>query len=170
VMATFAHAVNPSLVTKLPFDTERAFATVGMVARGPNVLVVRTDSSLKSLRDVLEQARAYPQASNKLRALGVTSPERSPVWPHIPAIAEFVPGYSVESWYGLLAPAGTPSDVVARLHMAMVQATQWADFKRKLELEGLMVDASTPQEFDAYIRREEARWRRIVKDNRIKPD
>jgi len=232
VMATFAHAVNPSLVTKLPFDTERAFATVGMVARGPNVLVVRTDSSLKSLRDVLEQARAYPRklsyasqgngtsahlagemfdnlarvqmthipyrgagpamsdllggqvdmmfataaavaphiAGNKLRALGVTSPERSPVWPHIPAIAEFVPGYSVESWYGLLAPAGTPSDVVARLHMAMVQATQWADFKRKLELEGLMVDASTPQEFDAYIRREEARWRRIVKDNRIKPD
>jgi tripartite-type tricarboxylate transporter receptor subunit TctC len=232
VMATFAHAVNSSLISKLPYDTERAFAAVGMVARGPNVLVVRTDSSLKSLRDVLGQARAHPQklsyasqgngtsahlagemfdnlarvqmthipyrgagpamsdllggqvdmmfataaaaaphmASNKLRALGVTSPERSTAWPHIPTIAEFVPGYGVESWYGLLAPAGTPSDVIARLHSAMVLATQLADFKRKLEPEGLVVDAGTPHELDAYIRREEARWRRIVKDNRIKPD
>jgi tripartite-type tricarboxylate transporter receptor subunit TctC len=60
VMATFAHAVNPSLVARLPFDTERAFAAVGMVARGPNVLVVRADSALKTLRDVLELARTQP--------------------------------------------------------------------------------------------------------------
>ena len=232
VMATFAHAVNPSLVARLPYDTERAFAAVGMVARGPNVLVVRADSALKTLRDVLEQARVQPQklsyasqgngtsahlagemlvnlarvqmthipyrgagpamsdllggqvdmmfataaaaaphiASGKLRALGVTSTERSAAFPQIPAVAEFVTGYSVESWYGLLAPAGTPADVIARLHAAMVQATQHAEFKRKLEPEGLLVDAGTPQELDAYIRREEARWRRIVKDNRIKPD
>lgn len=232
VMATFAHAVNPSLVAKLPFDTERSFAAVGMVARGPNVLVVRSDSALKTLRDVLEQARAHPHklsyasqgngtsahlagemfdnlarvqmthipyrgagpamsdllggqvdmmfataaavaphiATGKLRALGVTSAERSVALPQVPAIAELVSGYSVESWYGLLAPAGTPADIIARLHSAMVQATRQADFKRKLEPEGLVVDAGTPQELDAYIRREEARWRRIVKDNRIQPD
>jgi tripartite-type tricarboxylate transporter receptor subunit TctC len=109
-------------------------------------------------------------ASGKLRALGVTSAERSAAFPQVPPIAETVPGYNVESWYGLLAPAGTPADVLARLHAAVVQATQHSDFKRKLEPEGLVVDASTPQELDAYIRREEARWRRIVKDNRIKPD
>jgi tripartite-type tricarboxylate transporter receptor subunit TctC len=232
VMATFAHAVNPSLVARLPFDTERAFAAVGMVARGPNVLVVRADSALKTLRDVLELARTQPHklsyasqgngtsahlagemfdhlarvhtthipyrgagpamsdllggqvdmmfataaavaphiANGKLRALGVTSAERSAAFPQVPPIAEAVPGYNVESWYGLLAPAGTPADVLARLHAAVVQATQHPDFKRKLEPEGLVVDASTPQELDAYIRREEARWRRIVKDNRIKPD
>jgi tripartite-type tricarboxylate transporter receptor subunit TctC len=232
VMATFAHAVNPSLVAKLPFDTERAFAAVGMVARGPNVLVVRTDSALKSLRDVLDLARAQPGklsypsqgngtsahlagemfdnlarvrmthipyrgagpamsdllggqvdmmfataaavaphiASGRLRALAVTSSERSAALPQVPTVAEWVPGYSVESWYGLLAPAGTPPEVIARLHAAMVQATQTPEFKRKLEPEGLVVDAGSPAELDAYIRREEARWRRIVKDNHIKPD
>jgi tripartite-type tricarboxylate transporter receptor subunit TctC len=232
VMATFAHAVNPSLVARLPFDTERAFAAVGMVARGPNVLVVRADSPLKTLRDVLDQARAHPRklsyasqgngtsahlagemldhlarvqtthipyrgagpamsdllggqvdmmfataaaaaphvASGKLRALGVTSAERSPAFAQVPVLAEWVPGYSVESWYGLLAPAGTPPDVIARLHAALVQATQHPDFKRKLEPEGLVVDAGKPAELEAYIRREEARWRRIIKDNHIQPD
>jgi tripartite-type tricarboxylate transporter receptor subunit TctC len=232
VMATFAHAVNPSLMPRLPFDTERAFAPVGMVARGPNVLVVRSDSAIKSVRDLIEQARAQPGklsyasqgngtsahlagemfdnlarvrmthipyrgagpamsdllggqvdmmfataaavaphiANGKLRALAVTSAERSAAMPQVPAMAEAVPGYSVESWYGLLAPAGTPLEVMARLHAAMVQATQNADFKRKLEPEGLAVDAGSGPELDAYIRREETRWRRIVKDNHIKPD
>lgn len=232
VMATFAHAVNPSLMSKLPFDTDKAFAPVVMVARGPNVLVVRSDSALKSLKDVLDTARAQPGklsyasqgngtsahlagemfenlakvrmthvpyrgagpamtdllggqvdmmfataaavaphvAAGKLRPLAVTSAERSPVMRSVPSVAESVPGYAVESWYGLLAPAGTPADVIAKLNAAVRQATQGAEFRKKLEPEGLNVATGSPQELDDYVRKEEARWRKIVTENNIKPD
>ncbi len=232
VMATFAHAVNPSLISKLPFDTEKAFAPVVMVARGPNVLVVRAESPLKTLKDVLDTAKAQPGklsyasqgngtsahlagemlenlakvkmthvpyrgagpamtdllggqvdmmfataaaagphvAAGKLRALAVTTTERSPVMKSVPTVAEFVTGYAVESWYGLFAPAGTPADVIAKLNAAAKQATQSAEFKKKLEPEGLTVSTGSPQELDDYVRKEEARWRKIVTENNIKPD
>jgi tripartite-type tricarboxylate transporter receptor subunit TctC len=232
VVATFAHAVNSSLIPKLPFDTEKAFTPVVMVARGPNVLVVRTESTLKSVKDLIDLARADPAklsyasqgngtsahlagemfenlaqvkmthvpyrgagpamtdllsgqvdmmfataaavaphiASGKLRAIAVTSPERSPVMRTIPTVAETVRGYAVESWYGLFAPAGTPDDVVMKLNNAAKQATQSAEFRRKMEPEGLVVSTGTPQELDAYVKREESRWRKIVKENNIKPD
>ncbi len=232
VVATFAHAVNPSLMPKLPFDTEKAFAPVVMIARGPNVLVVRSDSQLKNVKDLLDLAKLEPGklsyasqgngtsahlagemfeniaqvklthvpyrgagpamtdllggqvdmmfataaavaphiASGKLRALAVTSAERSSAMKSIPAIAETVKGYSVESWYGLFAPAGTPADVIAKLNAAAKQSTQTVEFRRKLEPEGLAVSTGTPQELDTYVKREEARWRKIVKENNIKPD
>lgn len=232
VVATFAHAVNPSLIPKLPYDTEKAFAPVGMIAKGPNVLVVRADSPVKSVKDLLEMAKAEPSkfsyasqgngtsahlagemfeniaqvklmhipyrgagpamtdllggqvsmmfataaavaphiASGKLRAIAVTTPERSPALKGIPTIAETVKGYSVESWYGLFAPAGTPPDVISKLNAAVKQATQSTEFKNKLEPEGLVVSTGTPQEYDAYVKREESRWRKIVKENNIKPD
>ena len=109
-------------------------------------------------------------ASGKLRALAVTSAERSSAMKSIPAIAETVKGYSVESWYGLFAPAGTPADVIAKLNAAAKQSTQTVEFRRKLEPEGLAVSTGTPQELDTYVKREEARWRKIVKENNIKPD
>lgn len=232
VVATFAHAVNPSLMTKLPFDTEKAFAPIVMIARGPNVLVVRSDSPLKTVKDLLDAARAEPSklsyasqgngtsahlagemfeniaqvkithipyrgagpamtdllggqvdmmfataaavaphiASGKLRAIAVTTPERSPVMKTIPTVAETVRGYAVESWYGLFAPAGTPDDVIIKLNNAAKQATQSAEFRRKMEPEGLVVSTGTPQELDAYVKREESRWKKIVKENNIKPD
>jgi len=232
VVATFAHAVNPSLMAKLPFDTDKAFAPVAMVAKGPNVLVVRSDSPLTSVKDLLEVAKAKPAklsyasqgngtsahlagemfeniaqvklthvpyrgagpamtdllggqvdmmfataaavaphvASGKLRALAVTSAERSPVMKSLPAIAETVRGYAVESWYGLFAPTGTPADVIAKLNAAVRQSTQAAEFRQKAEPEGLAVATGTPQELDAYMKGEEARWRKIVKENNIKPD
>ncbi len=232
VVATFAHAVNPSLMAKLPFDSDKAFAPVVMVAKGPNVLVVKSESTLKSVKDILDIAKAQPGklsyasqgngtsahlagemfeniaqvklthvpyrgagpamtdllggqvdmmfataaavaphiASGKLRALAVTSAERSPVMKAVPAIAETVKGYSVESWYGLFAPAGTPADVISKLNAAAKQSTQTVEFRRKLEPEGLVVSTGTPQELDAYVKREEARWRKIVKENNIKPD
>jgi tripartite-type tricarboxylate transporter receptor subunit TctC len=232
VVATFAHAVNPSLMTKLPFDTEKAFAPIVMIARGPNVLVVRSDSPLKTVKDLLDAARAEPSklsyasqgngtsahlagemfeniaqvkithipyrgagpamtdllggqvdmmfataaavaphiASGKLRAIAVTTPERSPVMKTIPTVAETVRGYAVESWYGLFAPAGTPDDVIIKLNNAAKQATQSAEFRRKMEPEGLVVSTGTPQELDAYVKREESRLKKIVKENNIKPD
>ncbi|MBC5782317.1 tripartite tricarboxylate transporter substrate binding protein [Ramlibacter sp. USB13] len=232
VVATFAHAVNPSLMQKLPFDTQKAFAPVMLLARGPNVLVVRADSPYKSVADVVAAARAKPGkltyasqgngtsahlagemftnlakvqmthvpyrgagpamtdllggqvdvmfatasaasphiAGGKLRALGVTTPERAAALKDVPAIAETVPGYAVESWYGLFAPAGTPPDVIAKLHAAAKKATETPAFRKMMEPEGLKVSAGAPAELDAYVRGETARWARIVKENNVKAD
>ncbi|SFN56317.1 tripartite tricarboxylate transporter substrate binding protein [Variovorax sp. OV329] len=232
VVATFAHAVNPSLMAKLPFDTDKAFSPVALLARGPNILMVRADSPYKSMQDVLAAARANPGkltfasqgngtsahlagemfnnlakvqmthvpykgagpamtdllggqvdmmfataaaaapqiASGKLRALGVTTSRRSPALKDIPAIAESVPGYAVESWYGIFVPAGTPADVIAKLNAAANKATQDAEFRKRLEPEGLSVSTGAPAELDTYVRAEEARWRKVVKENNLKID
>lgn len=106
----------------------------------------------------------------KLRALGVTTPQRSPALKDVPAIAETVPGYVVESWYGLYAPAGTPADVIATLNAAVAKAAKLPDFSKKVEHEGLVISAGAPAELDAYVRAEIERWARIVKENNIKPE
>ena len=108
--------------------------------------------------------------AGKLRALAVTSPERSAALKGVPTIAESVPGYAVESWYGLYAPAGTPAEVVAKLNAAAKKAAQSDEFRNKIEQEGLSVSAGTPEELDAYVKAEEIRWRKIVKENNIQPD
>lgn len=232
VVATFAHAVNPSLLQKLPFDTNKAFAPVILLGRGPNVLVVRAESPYKSVNDVIIAAKANPGKltyasqgkgtsahlagemfanlakvemlhipyrgagpaitdllggsvdmifgtaaavstfvdAGKLRALGVTSPQPSPALKGVPAIADTVPSYQTESWYGLYAPAGTPKDVIAKLNSAAAKSTQSADFRKKVEQEGLVISAGTPAELDSYVRAEEVRWKKIIKENNIKAD
>jgi tripartite-type tricarboxylate transporter receptor subunit TctC len=105
-----------------------------------------------------------------LRAIAVTSPEPSPAFKGVPAIAATVPGYAVESWYGFFAPAGTPAPVIARLNAAIKKAAQSPEFVKKVEQEGLVITASDPAEFDRYVKAEEARWRKVVKENNIKSD
>ena len=104
-------------------------------------------------------------------ALAVASQKRAPGFPNVPTAAEAgLVGYEVSTWYGLFAPAGTPPDVISKLNAAVKQATLSTEFKNKLEPEGLVVSTGTPQEYDAYVKREESRWRKIVKENNIKPD
>ena len=88
----------------------------------------------------------------------------------LPAIAETVPGYAVESWYGLFVPAGTPADAVAKLHAAARKAADTTEFRKKIEPEGLAVSAGAPKELDDYVRAEAARWSKVVKENNIKID
>ena len=76
--------------------------------------------------------------SGKLRAIAVTTAAPSPAFKGVPTIAETVPGYVVESWYGLYAPAGTPPDVIAKLNAAAVKAARSAEFVKKIEQEGLV--------------------------------
>jgi tripartite-type tricarboxylate transporter receptor subunit TctC len=103
--------------------------------------------------------------SGQLRALAVTSAQRSPSHPDWPTVAESgVPGYVVESWYGIYVPAGTPPAVVARLNAALKVAVQQPGFRRNVEEEGLVINVGTPQELDTFVRSEEARWTRIIKD------
>ncbi len=101
-------------------------------------------------------------AAGKLRAVGVTTPRRAPALKDVPAIAETVPGYAVESWYGLFVAAGTPADVVAKLNAAARKATESAEFRKMLEPEGLTVSGGTPAELDDFVGSETVRWSRIV--------
>jgi tripartite-type tricarboxylate transporter receptor subunit TctC len=110
--------------------------------------------------------------SGKLRALGVTTAERSPsaVLANVPPIADTVPGYAADSWYGLLVPAGTPEPVIARLNAAARKAAHSDIFRTKVEPEGLVVSAGTPHELATYLKAEEARWRKVVKAANITAD
>jgi tripartite-type tricarboxylate transporter receptor subunit TctC len=108
--------------------------------------------------------------SGKLRAIAVTSAERTPALPGVPSVAETVPGYAVESWYGLYVPYGTPAEVIDKLNGAARKAVLSEAFHKKIEQEGLLVSVGSPEELDQYVKREEARWRKIVRDNNIKPD
>src|SRR4029453_14213350 len=108
--------------------------------------------------------------SGKLRAIAVTTAAPSPAFRGVPTIAEGVPGYVVESWYGLYAPAGMPPDVIGKLNAAAEKTARSPEFLKKIEEEGLAVTASDPSELDPYVRGEEARWRKIVKENYVKPE
>jgi tripartite-type tricarboxylate transporter receptor subunit TctC len=107
--------------------------------------------------------------AGQLRALAVTSAERSPAFPDLPTVAEAgVPGYAAESWYGLFAPAKTPADVIARLNKSAANAVQSEAFKKLGVNEGLVMVARPPEDFDRYVRGEEARWRKVIEDAGIK--
>jgi tripartite-type tricarboxylate transporter receptor subunit TctC len=107
--------------------------------------------------------------AGQLRALAVTSAERSPAFPQLPTVSEAgVPGYAAESWYGLFAPAKTPPDIVDRLNKSAALAVQSEAFKKLGVNEGLVMIAQPPQELDRYLRGEEARWRKVIEDAGIK--
>lgn len=233
VMATFAHAVNPGLQPKMPYDTDKAFAPVALIGVSPNVLVVRADSPYKTVADLVAAAKAKPGKltfasqgngtsahlagelfknlakvelthipyrgagpamtdllggqvdmmfatasavrpfvdSGKMRALGVTTARRSPAYASVPTLAEAgVPGYAAESWYGLYVAAKTPKDVIDRLNAAVKKAVKAPAFAKQTEAEGLAVDVGAPEQLDTYVRAEEVRWRKVVKDNHITTD
>ncbi len=229
LMATFAHAVNPSLQKKLPYDTLKAFVAVSLVGRSNNVLVVRADSPLHSAQEVIAAAKASPGklsyasqgigtsahlagelftnlagvtmthvpyrgagpaltdvmggqvdmmfatsaavaglvAGQQLRALAVTAPPGQSSTPGVPSLAEVLPGYAVDSWYGLYAPAGTPPAVIARLNDATNKAVATETFQTRVKEEGLRVAPGSPEALDRLVEAEVARWRKIVTENGI---
>ena len=108
-------------------------------------------------------------ASGQLRALAVTSAERSPAFPQLPTVAEAgVPFYAAESWYGLFAPARTPPEVIDRLNQSAAMAVRSEAFERLGVNEGLVMGARPPAELDRYFRAEEARWHQLIQDAGIK--
>jgi tripartite-type tricarboxylate transporter receptor subunit TctC len=107
--------------------------------------------------------------SGQLRAIAVTSAERSPAFPQLPTVSEAgVPGYAAESWYGLFAPARTPADIVDRLNRSAALAVQSTAFRRLAANEGMVMITRSPEELDRYVRGEEERWRRVIEDAGIK--
>jgi len=109
--------------------------------------------------------------AGKLKAFGLTSSRRSPVAPEIPTLAEAgVAGYASDTWYGLLAPAGTPKEVIAVLHAAAVKALNTASVRTRLTQQGAELVANTPAEFRALLERELQLWSKVVKDSGAKVD
>jgi tripartite-type tricarboxylate transporter receptor subunit TctC len=103
-------------------------------------------------------------ADGKLKAVGVTSPKRSRSFPDTPAFAEAVPGYEQEGWIGLLAPAGTPKEVVQKLHSAVAEALADPVVKQRLLDGDFGIVGNTPEEFAAVIRNDLTNYGRIIKE------
>ena len=229
VLATFAHAVNSTLQSKLPYDSDQAFAPVALIARGPNVLVVRTESPFQSVKEIVAAANAQPGkltyasqgngtsahlagemlqnlgklelthipyrgaslaltdllggqvdlfigtaagvspliSSGKLRAIAVTSPNPSSAFEGVTTVAATLPGYAVESWYGVYAPMGTPTSIIDTLNAAIRQTVKNPDFIKKIENEGLTISVGAPQELEQYVQTEKSRWKKIILENKI---
>ncbi len=109
--------------------------------------------------------------SGKIKALAVTSTTRSPAAPDLPTVAESgVPGFEVIGWNGLVVPARTPKDVVAKLNAELKKALDQPDAKERFAAQGFSATWTTPEKFGAYIESEHAKWAKVVKDSGAKID
>jgi len=117
-------------------------------------------------------AASYPLvASGKLRALAMSSPERSKRLPGVPTVAEAaIPGYEAYEWNGVFVPAGTPADIASKLQKALVDVLQEDEVKQRLADLGAQPIGSTPAEFSAFLKKEDAKWGEVVRKGHIKLD
>jgi tripartite-type tricarboxylate transporter receptor subunit TctC len=105
--------------------------------------------------------------SGKLRALAVTGKERAPQLPSVPTVAETLPGFENYGWFGLVAPAGTPKDVVLKVYRDTVKALDSAEMRGRFFVQGMETVGNTPEEFTRAMTTERARWANVVKERKI---
>jgi tripartite-type tricarboxylate transporter receptor subunit TctC len=221
--------VNP-LLSKVPYDVERDFVPVSLIATGPNVLVVNPKTPVKTLGELIAYARANPGKLNfgsggpgsvahlsgemlkslahvdivhvpykggilsindliaghvqmvfsdalpvmqhiragTLRALAITSPERSPLVPDVPTCVESgVPGLVAVNWWGVLLPAGTPKAIADKFYSDLVKVMHDPDVKEKFAQLGVEALSGTPEQFAAYMRSETAKYAKLIKEANI---
>lgn len=109
--------------------------------------------------------------SGKLRVLAVGASRRSSTLPGVPTVAEAgVPGYDVVLWFGMLAPAGTPAAAVATIDREISNILKLPDVKARLAMQAADPIGSPPEQFDAFIKSEVAKWAKVVKENGLKVD
>ena len=226
------YSINPHLFPKMPYAAN-ALQPLSLVLLAPNVLIVKADSPLKNINDLVAKAKAapgklnfasggsgtvqrlaaellrqqlnldmvhvpyksggpaitdvmagqvdfmfgtvaatYPHVSGgKLRALAVSAPERSKRLPDVPTVAETViPGYEAYEWNGMFLPAGTPEPIAAKLRDAVQEVMKEDEIKQRLADMGAQPVGSTPAEFTAFLKKEDAKWGGVVKKGNIKLD
>ena len=230
MLTTLTFTVSPSLYKQLPYDTLKDFTPITLAVMLPNVLVVHPSVPAKSLKELIQYAKANPGKLNyastgsgssphlsmellktmadinlvnipykgggpamadlmggqissqfiglsvaiphiksgKLRALAVTSAKRSSVAPDIPAVAETLPGYELDTWFGVLGPGGMPVPLAQRLQEEIARILHSTDFKEHLVSLGAEPVGSTPRQFAAHIKAEIAKYAQIVKTAGIK--
>lgn len=226
-------AVNPSILRSLPYDTERDFAPVGLVASGPYLMVVNASVPAKNVSEVAAWTKARAGQVNyastgigspphlaaelfrltahldmqhvpykgggavlpdlfagrvqlffgsiatlrphvqtgKLRAIAVTTMNRSSSMPDVPTFAESgFAGYEVNGWYGILAPGRTPRAIVSQLNTALNQVLDDPETRARFTSNGMDASPSTSEEFRALIKSEIAKWATVVRAAGIKPE
>ena len=109
--------------------------------------------------------------AGRLRALGITSAKRSTAMPDLPTIDEAgVPGYQVSVWFGVVAPAGTPKDVVAKLNTEINRILALQEVKDRFSQGGIEIVGGSAEMFDKHVREQVATWGKVVKEGNIKAD
>ena len=113
--------------------------------------------------------QAIPQAkAGRIKALAIGSARRIPQLPDTPTVAESLPGFAAQSWVGMLGPAGTPKDIVARLHAELTKALADPEVRGKLAAQGFDVVGSAPGEFLAFARAESDKWAKVIRDYQVR--
>ena len=232
------HGINKALYAKMPYDSQKDFAPITLVAGVPNVMVMNVDKAktlnINTVPDFIKYAKANPgklsMASSgngtsihlagelfksrtgifmthipyrgsgpalldlmggsvdvmfdnlpsalpqikagKLKAFAVTSAQRSAATPELPSIQEAagLKGFDASSWFGLLAPAGTPADIVNRIQQETSKALNTAAVKEKLLSQGAIPGGNTPEQFNLFINAEHIKWAQVVKVSGAKVD
>ncbi len=232
------HGINKSLYAKLPYDPQKDFAPITLVAGVPNVMVMNTEKAktlgINTVPEFIAYARKNPGRLNmassgngtsihlagelfksmtgtfmthipytgsapalmglvsdqvdvmfdnlpssmaliksgKLKAFAVTSAQRSGAMPEVPTIEEAGPlkGFDASSWFGLLAPAGTPPDIVKAIQRETAKALNSPAIKEKLLAQGAIPSGNTPEEFTALIDAEIKKWAPVVKNSGARVD
>ena len=122
----------------------------------------RVDFAFIGISGSIQQARA-----GQVRVIAISALKRSPNFPDIPAVSETAPGFEINSWYGMMAPAGTPRAIVQRLQQEVAAALRKPDVLEWMKQNGLDPVGSTPEEHAAHIRAELVKWARVVQDTRV---
>jgi tripartite-type tricarboxylate transporter receptor subunit TctC len=137
----------------------------GSSAAHPDLLAGRTVMIFDTMTAISPHVKA-----GSLRGIAVTTPSRSATFPEIPTMAETLPGYDAATWGGVLAPAGTPREIVAKLNASINAALRMEDVRAKLQGAGIEIQGGTPEQFGNVIKAEVDKWGRIVKAAGIQAD
>ncbi len=131
-----------------------------------DLIAGQVDVMFDNMPNVIGHVRA-----GKMKPLAVTTAQRSSQAPEIPTVAEAgLPGYEQTAWFGVLAPAGTPRDIIGRLNGEIIKLLNSADVKERFAKQGVEVRTSTPEQFSTFLRSEVDRWGKVIRDAGIKAD
>jgi tripartite-type tricarboxylate transporter receptor subunit TctC len=235
---TFYFATTAALVTNsflfktLPYDPQKDFVPVAFVATSPFAVLVRADSPITSMQDLIARSKAAPgkvaianegprtfggiiarlinartamQANlvayasvsvsitdllgghsdaavadlastaqlvkqGKLRLLAVTSPKRLQGWEQTPALAEMLPGFEMVGWFGVVAPAGTPREVITRMSREITTQLSEKEIAERILNVGPIVEPGSPEKFASFLAEERARWAQVAKEIGLLPE
>ncbi len=164
---------GPGSISQLSAELFKIMAKVDMVHIPYKGSALITNDLLGGHLDIVfsDMAVVLPHVKGgKLRALAVTGPAPTPLVPGLPAVADTVPGFVVESWWGVLGPAGVPEAVVTRLNTELVRILQTADVKERFANLGVEARSSSVADFSALIKTEIVRYAKLIKDIGITPE
>ena len=154
----------------MPWHAGGFFMSTAAPASGP-AMIDMLSGTMDVMFDNLPSAMPHIQAG-KLKAFAVTSAQRSAALPELPTVAEAgnLPGLEASSWFGLLAPAGTPANIVQRLQQETVKALNLPEIRTRLQALGANPGGNTPEEFARLIDSEIAKWAPVVKASGARVD